>query len=205
MRNIIHINEFFKINENNNIDLFKNESKLKDQLLKDDDFSKGDVHQALLNVFHNYWQSNKLSYTDFLAYVDNTYGYLSMFSILLAKYCYQVNNGGHAQYIYNGYASSNSRGCSGDYKDLDKHKIFIKLFKDLNLDIILPNGRKALNIISKLTRDSRKWDKLDDHWYDDINEDIMEDFNNYLKTLTLDGDKITNLIEFTNSSIKYNI
>jgi hypothetical protein len=75
----------------------------------------------------------------------------------------------------------------------------------LNLDVLLPNGKKALNIISKLTMDSRRWDKLDYEWYDDINEDIMEDFNDYLKTLILDGEKMMSLIELANSSQKYNI
>lgn len=196
----------FKLYESNIISLFKNEEQLKNSLLYDKYFAKGDVHQALLNVFHDYWKVNKnINYTEFLEYVKDTYGELAMFSVMLAKYNYQVDNGGHAQYIGNGFASSNSSGFYGNYKDLYKHKLFINLFKNLNLDVLLPNGKKALNIISKLTMDSRRWDKLDYEWYDDINEDIMEDFNDYLKTLILDGEKMMSLIELANSSQKYNI
>lgn len=196
-----------KIYENFNNNSFKNESQLKGLLLEDKDFADGDIHQGLLNVFHNEWNNHKndWSYDDFVEYVDNTYDKLALFSVLLAKYCYQVNNGGHAQYIANGYASSKSKGFAANYTDIGKHKIFIKLFTELNLDKLLPNGRKTLNIISKLTRDSRKWDKLDDEWYDDINEDIMEDFNNYLKILTLDGEEMTHLIELSKYSQKYNV
>ena len=186
----------FKLYENQTSRLFKNEEQLKDLLLKDKDFAKGDVHQALLNIFYAVWHKENpaWSYDDFIKYVNDTYGELALFAVYFAKYCYQVDNGGHAQYIGNGFASSKSSGFGGKYKNIDKHKHFIKLFIDLGMNE-LPNGQKAFDIISKLTLNSRTWNNLDDKWYDDVNENILEDFNNYLKTLTIAGEKISDLFE----------
>ena len=188
----------FKLYENKTSGLFKNEEQLKELLTKDKDFASEDVHQALLNIFYEEWDKhkNEWGYDDFTTYVNDTYGDLALFAVYLAKYSYQVNNGGHAQYIGNGCASSNSRGFGSKYKNIDKHKQFIKLFKSLDMEE-LPNGQAALDIISKLTLNSRTWNKLDDEWYDGVNDDFMEDFNNYLKSLTIAGEKIMDLFEIS--------
>jgi len=52
--------------------------------------------------------------------------------------------------------------------------------------------------------DTESWSELDDRWYK-IDEKIVEEYNNYLKTLTLDDEKISDLAEYANSSQKYNI
>jgi len=150
MKKIKHISEFLKIYENNNNLLFKNETKLKNELMFDKDFAKGDVHQGLVNIFYNNWKND---YDSTLEWVDETYGKLALFCMYLGSYNGQVCNGGHSQYFGNGYASLESRGFSGNYTDIDKHDNFVDLFKKLNFNNILPLGKTVYNIISEFNLD----------------------------------------------------
>lgn len=229
----------FKLYENNNSNLFKNESMLKDLLMKEEDFSKGEVHDSLLDVIHNEWQKNKdWNYDKVLEWTSKNLGNIPLIAMYLAKYNYQVGNGGHMQYYDNGYASSTSNGFSSKYKDTEKHEKFIKLFEELELDKILPSGKKALYIMSQFDSDllsgggddssyNRSYnygyddeddeeeeemdysglESLDEQWYE-INDDVMEEFEKYLKSLTLDGEKISDLIkkvEHLHTSKKFNL
>ncbi len=277
----------FKIFENLNTKLFKNESKLKDLLLKDSYFAKGDVHQAIINIIHQFW-TTEIDYSQILNYTEENFGKLPLLALYFGKYNYQVGNGGHAQYFGNGYASSNSSGFSSNYDDISKHEEFLELFKNMGMIEILPLGATAYSIIDDFELDldddtedcsncngngdedcptcdgkgevdcedcggigedsegvecdscggsgeieceecegkghetcrdcdgsgiyetgtvspnTTEWDKLDDRWYK-IDDDIMEQFNDYLKSLTLDGEKMTDLIELAEQTQKYNL
>jgi len=48
------------------------------------------------------------------------------------------------------------------------------------------------------------WDILDTKWYK-INIDVMKEFNDYLKSLTLDGEKIADLVKYAGPTQKYNL
>jgi len=48
------------------------------------------------------------------------------------------------------------------------------------------------------------WNKLDDEWYE-IDDDIRKEFDDYLKSLTLDGEIISNLVEIAKEYQKYNL
>lgn len=290
MKHIKHVNEFFqKINENLIFPLFKNEKQLKDKLVKKRYFADGNISDAITNVIYAKWQSdNNIRYDQILDWTRNEYGLIPYFTMMFSVYDGQVCNGGHSQYFYNGYASSNSRGVAHTYNDIDKHEKFVKVFNDLNLREILPYGNKMYNIISSFTLeldneieecsncggsgevecsecggdgeiecsncggtgedvngetceecggsgqvdcdecntrgiykcddcggggeydtgrmvpDTNFWSKLDTQWYE-INESVEEQYNNYLKTLTLDGEKIGELVEIAKSTQKYNI
>lgn len=52
--------------------------------------------------------------------------------------------------------------------------------------------------------DSSYWSTLDTKWYQ-INENIERQYDDYLKTLSLDGEIIEDLIELSNSTHKYNV
>ncbi len=286
MKHIQSLNEFFKIYEKSEV-AFDNEKELKDILLQDEDFAKGDVHQALMNIGYNEWQKQpNWSYSDMLNYAEK-YGDMVILSTLLGVYNYQVCNGGHLQYYDNGYASSNSSGVFGNYKDIAKHEDMVLLFSELGLKDKLKLGNEIYNIINQFdlelgdetesceycggsgSEDCREcngdgeipcsscqgdgendegeeceecggsgsipceecggsgsipcencdgsgeivvedvpmtgfWDILDDSWYK-INEKALEEFNNYLKTLTINGEKISELIPVANSTKKYNL
>jgi hypothetical protein len=291
MKHLQKINEFFKLYENSN---FKNEKELVDILSKDNDFHKGDVHQAFVNVVYNKWQKhNDWGYDDMLNYIDDKFGDLLTFSVMLGAYNGQVCNGGHLQYFDNGYASSESRGAFGTYENVDIHEDFTRLFKKLELDEKLEHGEEALNIIKKFNgrelttlmeecpdcggsgeyecyecggdghkqcdecngegeieidkdeyetcpscdgdgshecddckgngyseceacrgdgeTESRELgfedhflDNLDNKWYK-VNDTVMQEFNDFLKTLTLDGKKVSDLVSISSNTSKYNL
>jgi len=48
------------------------------------------------------------------------------------------------------------------------------------------------------------WDNLDNRWYE-IDDKVVDQFNAYLRTLTLDGEKMEKLISLANSTQKYNL
>jgi hypothetical protein len=287
MKNLKHINEFLsKIYEN--VDTFDNESKLKDLLMKNQDFAKGDVHQAIVDIAHDEWKNNDWYYEDICNWLRTNFGELAELAMYFAKYNYQVGNGGHSQYFGNGYASSSTRGYSSDYDNIDTHERFVELFTKLDLNKTLETGPKVYDIISSFdleleddneqceecggkgevdctycngtgsieceqchgsgedsegeecsncdgdgnveceecrgggtercgecngegevdsgsqTPNTQTWEKLDDKWYE-INDKFMEEFNDYLKSLTLDGEKIEDLIELANKTQKYNL
>ncbi len=287
MKNIKHINEFLKILENNDNNVFKNEKELKTLLMQNKNFAKGDVHQGLLDIFYSHY-SNNIDYDAFLELINEKYGELAEFCVFFASYNYQVCNGGHLQYFDNGYASSTSHGFGSEYNDMEKHEYFKELFIKLNFNNLLKNGKTAYDIISdfdldlideeencgncggsgqeecfncesngrvdcdvcggngedddgepcgncdgdgqiecgdcdgdgnykcedchgsgiyesgKQIPDSESWSRLDERWYE-INEKVIEEFNNYLKSLTLDGKNIIELIELAKSTQNYNL
>lgn len=286
MRNLKHINEFFKILENENKTSFKNEKELRKQLLENKDFAKGEIHQALLDVFHEHWQKVNVKYESILLWINKEYGILAAFAMQLAKYNYQVGNGGHIQYFDNGYASTTENNRNYGFKNINLHDEFVNLFKELNMDTILPHGKEAYNIISNFELEfyepeedcyfchgngdiecytcngegkvdceecygsgengdepcsncdgegsiecedcegkgnmecedcdgkgytveeekpyTEEWGKLDDEWYN-VEQYIIEGFENYLHTLTLDGETMSNLITFAEQMQKYNL
>lgn len=207
--------------------LFKNEGELKTLLLKNKDFSEGNVFDAITDVSYIESTSN-IDYEKFLDIVKEKYGILPYFCILLCNYNRQVCNGGHIQYFENGFASSsNSRGFGRKYNNANIHMKLIMLFKYLKIEQHIPEklGKTVYSIMKDFDLDSIKFDcyygddeqynennynrndyldKLDKRWYD-INEEFIEKFNDYLKTLTLDDEKISRLVELSNSTNKFNI
>jgi len=210
--------------------LFKNEKELKTLLLKNEDFSKGDVFHGIIDVLYEDYSSD-INYDDFLNLVKEKYGTLPCFCVLLGNYNGQVFNGGHLQYYDNGYASSKSKGYynrgGNPYNNVDIHEKMIILFeklkisehiskklvydaysimKDFNFDSVNFNCYNGDNgEYSEYDNDKNEdLDKLDQRWYD-INEDFIDEFNNYLKSLNLEGDSISKLIELSNKINKYNI
>lgn len=252
MKHIKKLKEFFKINENSNISLFNNEHKLKEILINDQDFAKGEVHQALVNVGYDAWNDvthDNWTYDDMLNYISK-YGDMIIFATMFGIYNGQVCNGGHAQYFDNGNASSESHGMWGSYKDIAKHEDMVELFNDLDLkDKLSVYGKEIYNVINNFELEfddemdtcqecdgsgeielgedegyetcpecdgkgevvveenvpmTYEWEKLDNKWYK-FNDSALEEFNNYLKTLTLDGEKISDIIPIANNYQKYNI
>ena len=288
MKNIKSINEFLKIYENHISPLFKNESELKKRLMVNSDFADSDVFQAIVNVIHDEWQQHDVfSYDDILEWTDKNFGAIPLFSMYLAKYSYQVDNGGHSQYFSNGYASSQTSGYGSNYDNIDNHETFVELFNDLGFKTLLPSGEKVYKIISDFELDLEdevescdncggegyadcaecngdgtveceecngsgevddeecsncsgdgtidcpecngrgrdrcgdcdgdgeiqtgnrvpnytSWSNLDDRWYK-ISSDFLKEYENYIKSLTLDGEKIEDLIELANKTQRYNL
>jgi hypothetical protein len=295
MKKLLSINEYFnKINEDkiNTDDYFvkRNEAKLKNLLMKNEDFANGRVLYAIVDIIYNYWQkpeNKNMTYSNITDYVGKEYGFLPLFCFLLSNYDGQVCNGGHIQYFDNGYASSNTNGYKSSYDDIETHEEFASLFKDLQFDKILANGKAAYDIINSFELnledeidectecrgsgevkcdecdgngnidcpecdgtgekddedcdncngngniecdncngdgsftcdechgrgeastgrqipDINHWSNLDSRWYSNNNA-FKEELDDYLKTLMLDGEKMSNLIELAENTQKYNM
>ena len=143
----------FKLFESFSEPLFKNESKLKDLLMKDEDFTKGEICYGITNIGYEEWNTHKeWRYDDMLRWITDEFGKVSRFCVLFSAYNGQVCNGGHVQYYDNGYASARSEGCFGNYEDCEKHDDMVELFNELDLDK-LPLGQKAYDVMSKFEVD----------------------------------------------------
>jgi hypothetical protein len=110
-----------------------------------------DCHQAIMNVAYELWTGNvqgrpEISYDQFIDRVANTYGDLAVLAVLTGKYNQQVENGGHSQYVDNGYA-----GWDGE-DDLSLHEEMLILIEHFHLaDSGL--GRAVLENAAKLELD----------------------------------------------------
>lgn len=289
MKNLRHINDFLHLNEDVKTPEFINQDKLKNLLLKDEEFAQGDVHQAIIDLAHDEWQKhNNWDYGDVCNWLHKNFGNLALVAMYFGKYNYQVCNGGHLQYFSNGYASEKTSGNGSDYEDIENHDKFVELFNQLDLNNLLPSGDDIYNIISNFELDlsdeiencyncsgngeidcyacdgtgnmdcdacngegedddgnecdncngdgniqcsdcdgrgsdkceecdgtgevetgnkipeTSDWEKLDSRWYE-INDKAMKEFNNYLKSLTLDGENISDLIELAKNTQAYNL
>jgi len=208
--------------------LFENENELKNLLLKNKFFSEGDVFSGIIDVSYKHF-TPKIGYDNFLEIIKTKFGLLPYFCILLGSYNGQVCNGGHMQYFDNGYASSKSRKKydGSDYDNVNLHEKLLRLFKFLKIEQCVPKklGEKVYSIMKDFDfdcvafecyngddgqyneNDNDKHDyleELDNRWYD-VTEEFINKFNEYLKKLTLDGEKIENMLELSSNINKYNI
>jgi hypothetical protein len=74
---------------------------------------RNDLHQYILNLGYNWWQTDapsQTSYGDMITYMIDTYGEFAASMVLVGKLNQQVENGGYSQYYDNGYADGDG-GC----------------------------------------------------------------------------------------------
>lgn len=97
----------------------------------DKDFQQGEVWQAILSLGYSQWHEHEgWSYDDMIRWVSSEYGEFAALCILLGKYNYQVNNGGHAQYHENCFTGNVKRGPFGGNEKLRTplHDMMVRLF-----------------------------------------------------------------------------
>lgn len=160
-----------------------NNRSLSEKLVErnDGDFERGDIHQSIVNFAHMKWQEKpETRYADVVQWLKIEHGDLAAFAMLAAKYNCQVCNGGHVQYIENGYG--------------ELHKMFEDLFRALELHLT-EHGSKVYSIAAEAGEamedfntdlDEDEWEEqnerfnpLDDQYYE-INDAWMEFFNEVL-------------------------
>lgn len=142
-----------------------NKSVLKAILSKDNNHDKKDIHQSILNVAHQYWQEECVTYEETLNYMQSHYFGSDLF-VMLAKYNYQTENGGHYQYYDNGFASSekNQNPFHGEYDNINIHERMLDVIKNHELsqtDI----GRQVIEIMNKFSSAFGIVDKSS-YWHD---------------------------------------
>lgn len=97
----------------------------------DKDLQRGEVWQAILNLGYSQWRGNEgWTYDDMARWVSSEYGEFAALCILLGKYNYQVNNGGHAQYHDNCFTGNVKRGPFGGNESCETplHDMMVRLF-----------------------------------------------------------------------------
>jgi len=88
--------------------------------------------QKILNVGYNEWQSDNpeiKSYSDVADFLNTNYGPLAKMALLIGKYNQQVCNGGHVQYLDNGFASAEDGGFGDEFSEFDLHTELTALVK----------------------------------------------------------------------------
>ena len=129
--------------------------------------SMQDIHQAIITVCYNEYnaylgEANRILeekgsspmrwyYSSFLEWVNNKFGDLAEFAILIGKYNYQVCNGGHLQYWSNEYGSMN-----GQYKDLYLHMNMVEYFEFFIKDIASLYASDQIVEINETLEEARK-------------------------------------------------
>lgn len=117
---------------------FGNLEKLAAELRKrdDEDFKDGEVLQSILNLGYSKWRENEgWTYDDMVKWVSSEYGEFAALCILLGKYNYQVNNGGHKQYHDNCFTGDVKRGPFGGNESCETplHDMMVRLFHKFKL------------------------------------------------------------------------
>ena len=115
----------------------------------DEDFKKGEVWQAILNLGYAKWQAmpkgQDWSYGDMVQWIGLEYGSFAKVCILLGKYNQQVLCNGHMGYWDNGFAGGDS-GSPEEGNPL--HKEMLTLMKIIGIDQ-LELGKKVYDVAAR--------------------------------------------------------
>jgi hypothetical protein len=164
-----------------------------------------DFHQALLDICYDKWReegNQSLSYQDITTWARIEFGIFVEFMLLAGKYNQQVCNGGHSQYIFNGYAGTGNNWYEedGDEPDLTLHFRMCELMDELKFNRTVL-GRRIVNIYNAFPKALLKWlnlykkeryeddgplDKLDDIYYA-INQEWMNHLNKVAEHAIVDN------------------
>ncbi len=123
-------------------------------------------HQSIMEAGYQWWQSDEnggASYGEMIRQAEETFGTLPVLLILLGKYNQQVENGGHSQYLFNGYAGDFSGSRESSDPDLDLHENMMHLMKKFKLDETVL-GQKLISLLQKFVviddcDDEEYWDE----------------------------------------------
>jgi hypothetical protein len=175
------INEKLSINTQN---LYKALTSIKDEMKNGGEIiEEEDIWQTLLNLGYSKWQLNKKwHYHDMLKYVGDNYGELAQFAILIGKFNQQVTNGGHSQYYFNGYSSTEEF----DYKkkiNHDIHKLLINMYKSEKELTKYSWYNELYDILDKgkTGKIGRSSEALDSRYYE-ICDQVHDDLAKYFET-----------------------
>lgn len=130
-----------------------------------------DYHQHILDVAYNHWKEVGGSMLENLLWVQETYGDLARFAVQMGKYNQQVQNGGHAQYYFNGYAAAHSDGCDSEHNDTELH--------DWMLDFMLEDEHlkklKLTKTVHEIASVELKFNEEETYWGDEEQDIYNED------------------------------
>ena len=120
---------------------------IRNSLAARESLQKSEYHQAILDVAYADWQQNKgWTYGDTVNNAAEKLGAAAKLFILIGKYNEQTCNGGHLQYMDNGYADGEG-GCFRKHDpEMPLHKEMIQLFREFKLTL-LPHGKEVLGIL----------------------------------------------------------
>ena len=93
-----------------------------------------EFHQAVLDIGYKWWNetlndpnnTERVMYLGMINHMNETYGWEAAFLILVGKYNYQVNNGGHMQYFDNGYTDGVTGFADDHDPEMPLHKQLIE-------------------------------------------------------------------------------
>ncbi len=89
------------------------------------------TYETLIDHYYDEWKEHTVwTYADMIEFARNK-NPLHALAILVSNYNGQVCNGGHSQYIFNGYAHGIG-GCFDDHPTTEMHDLMLELFTQLS-------------------------------------------------------------------------
>lgn len=134
-------------------------------------------HQELLNIAYDDWQVPPLKgsrYTQMVSSAKANYGPVLAFAVMVGKYNQQVTNGGHMQYMDNGYS--------------DTHDDMMEAMVDLGIKDMSPEAAEVYNIMNDFTgaigggecgdcNGEGGWDNEEEEEYEDEDGNTETEYN----------------------------
>jgi len=170
-----------------------------------------DNHEELLNLFRDLDMDRILSHGSVVFDIMNGFNLELEDELIKCDYC-----GGHGQSdceVCGGHGSVDCKECDGTGDgesggscpdcDGDGSVECENCYGDGSVECEECQGNGEYESGEK-EPDRRHWDLLDTRYYD-VYEEFMEEFNNYLKTINLDDEKMSDLIELAKETQKYNL
>lgn len=146
-----------------------------------------EIHQAILNIGYSEWQKEEnkhWNYQRMIHWMEDTYGELAAYAILIGKLNYQVENGGFMQYLLNQYAGKHEHYLTQDERrdwknDLGLHRKLCDLHECLGFSKS-KLGKKVFEIIdnnlnySDLDFLDSEYYKINDKWMAELEKDLLK-------------------------------
>lgn len=140
-------------------------------------FNEDGIHQALLDIAYDEWQRHEdWKLEDMIQDASEKYGEVMELALLLGKYNQQVTNGGHKQYLDNGYSGTHKPSYSYDY---DYEVPLTRRLENLMLQYGLDKterGAAVMVCVKEFINRTYAWDQ---EYYSDPDEYEEEPMPNY--------------------------
>jgi len=133
-------------------------------------YGVGNYCEAIYEYYYRVWKehendlrfdSSTWNYDDFLEFVRRKDHRLALV-IMIMNYIGQVNNGGHSQYYFNGYASSGGRSFSSSHEDIQLHLDMMEYMEESGLMDVYQISKMVWDVMKEFSRELEDYNVICD-------------------------------------------